>query len=93
MIEVGEAKEGLNVLNFPWFRPVKNCLDFVLGHGELRWGKDISELFNGFQMPLTFLQFEVKSVSTEVLEDFPDLLVIGGRVRVVDQYVIEVDHR
>ena len=40
-IEVGEAKEGLNVLNFPWFRPVKNCLDFVLGHGEPGQGEDI----------------------------------------------------
>ena len=44
-------------------------------------------------MPLTLLWFEVKSISTEVLEDFPDLLVMGGRVRGVDQYVVKVDHR
>ena len=33
-VEIGKAKEGLNVLDFPWFRPIKNCLDFVMGHRE-----------------------------------------------------------
>ena len=38
-IEVGEAKKGLNVLNFLQLGPVENCLDFVLDHGEPRWGE------------------------------------------------------
>ena len=48
VIEVGEAKEGLNILNFPQLRPVENCLDLVLGHGEPGWGEDISKVFVGF---------------------------------------------
>ena len=92
MIEVGEAKEGLNVLNFPWLGPVKNCLDFVSGHGEPGWGEDISKVFDGFRMPLALLQFEVKSISAEAPEDFPDLLAMSSRVGGVDQYVVEVDH-
>ena len=43
-------------------------------------------------MPLALLQFEVKSVSMEVPEDFPDLLAMSSRVGGVDQYVLEVDH-
>ena len=43
-------------------------------------------------MPLALLWFEVKSVSAEAPEDFPDLLAMSGRVGGVDQYVIEVDH-
>ena len=46
-VKIGKAKEGLNVLDFPWFGPIKNCLDFVTGHREPRWGKDISEVFDG----------------------------------------------
>ena len=92
MIEVGEAKEGLNVLNFLQLRPIENCLDFVSGHGEPRQGEDISEVFDGCQMPLALLQIEIKSVSTEALEDFPDLLAMSGGVGGVDQYVVEIDH-
>ena len=43
-------------------------------------------------MPLAFLWFEVKSISVEAPEDFPDLLAMSGGVRGVDQYVVKVDH-
>ena len=46
-VEIGEAKEGLNVLDFPRFGPIENCLDFVTGHREPGRGKDISAVFDG----------------------------------------------
>src|SRR5882724_9863817 len=33
-VEVGKAKEGLNILDFPWYGPILDDLDFVQGHGE-----------------------------------------------------------
>src|SRR5882672_11639182 len=34
MVKVGETEEGLNVLDFPGFRPILDNLDLVQGHGE-----------------------------------------------------------
>jgi len=33
-VEIGKAKEGLNVLDFLWCWPILDNLDFVQGHGE-----------------------------------------------------------
>ena len=41
VVEIGKAKEGLNVLDFLWFGPIENCLDFIVGHGEPRWEEDM----------------------------------------------------
>ena len=46
VVKIGEAKEGLDVLDFSWFRPIENCLDFVTGHKEPGWGEDISKVFD-----------------------------------------------
>ena len=72
MVEIGEAKEGLNVLDFPQFGPIKNCLDFIVGHREPRWGKDISKVFKGLRVPFAFLWLEVKFICTEASEDILD---------------------
>jgi len=34
MVEIGEAKERLNILDFLWYWPILDDLDFVWGHGE-----------------------------------------------------------
>ena len=34
LIEIGKAKEGLDVFNLSGFRPILNDLDFVGGHSE-----------------------------------------------------------
>ena len=34
MVEVGKAKERLNILDFSWYWPILDDLDFVWGHGE-----------------------------------------------------------
>ena len=75
-VEIGEAKEGLNVLDFAWFGPIENCLDFVMGHREPGRGKDISEVFDGLQMPFAFLWLEVKSVCTETSKDVLNVLAV-----------------
>jgi len=34
MVEVGKAEEELNLLDFSWYGPILNDLDFVWSHGE-----------------------------------------------------------
>ena len=34
MVEVGKAEERLNILDFLWYCPILDDLDFVWGHGE-----------------------------------------------------------
>jgi len=34
MVEVGEAEERLNILDFLWYGPILDDLGFVQGHGE-----------------------------------------------------------
>ena len=34
MVEVGKAKERLSILDFPWYRPILDDLDFVWGLGD-----------------------------------------------------------
>ena len=58
-VKIGKAKEGLNVLDFLRFRPLKNCLDFVAGHREPGQGKDIPEVFSSLQVPFAFLWLEI----------------------------------
>ena len=72
-IKVRKAKEGLDVLDFSGFGPILNSLDFVAGHGEPGGQEDITEIFDSLQVPFAFLQFEIKSVSVEALENFPDM--------------------
>ena len=33
-VEVGKAEEGLDILDFSWYWPILDDLDFVWGHGE-----------------------------------------------------------
>ena len=34
MVKVGKAEERLNILDFLWYGPILDDLDFVWGHGE-----------------------------------------------------------
>ena len=34
MVEIGKAEERLNILDFSWYWPILDNLDFVRGHGE-----------------------------------------------------------
>ncbi|KIM56613.1 hypothetical protein SCLCIDRAFT_132222, partial [Scleroderma citrinum Foug A] len=46
MVEVREAKEGLNVLHLAWFGPIANSGDFVLQHCQTVGGEKVSEVFH-----------------------------------------------
>ena len=55
MVEVRESKEGLNVLNFPRFRPIGDGLNFLRRHGESVGRETETEVLGGGGMELTFL--------------------------------------
>ncbi|KIM57580.1 hypothetical protein SCLCIDRAFT_130035, partial [Scleroderma citrinum Foug A] len=46
MVEVCEAKEGLDFLHLVWFRPITNSGDFVLQHCQTVRGEEVSEVFH-----------------------------------------------
>ena len=80
MVEVHESKEGLNVLNFPQFQPIRNGLDFLHEHGQSIGGKTETEVLGGGGMELTFLWLAEKIVLLEALEDFTDMSLMGLKV-------------
>ena len=87
-IEVGETKEGLNVLDFAWFRPILDDLDFVGGHSQAVGREHISEVFTGSDVEFTFICTGKKAVSAESAEYFPDVFFMLREVIGIDQYVI-----
>ena len=64
MVEVGKTEEGLEILDFPWFQPVLNDLDFVWGHGETFQGQHVFKIFERSGMELTFVCIGKKSISS-----------------------------
>jgi hypothetical protein len=54
VVEIGKAKEGLNVFDFLQFWPIKNGLHFVFSHMESIGGKDVSEVFHTGPVKFTF---------------------------------------
>ncbi|KIM65174.1 hypothetical protein SCLCIDRAFT_113551, partial [Scleroderma citrinum Foug A] len=46
MVEVHEAKEGLDVLHLMWFGPIANSGDIVLRHCQTVGGEEVSEVFH-----------------------------------------------
>src|SRR5207245_9603749 len=89
-VKVGKAKEGLHVLDFPWFRPVADCLDLFRSHGEPLRREAEAEVFDGGGMELTLFRFSIELVFTEVSEDFLDMSLVRLLVLGVDEDVIEV---
>ncbi|KAF9228949.1 hypothetical protein BS17DRAFT_690707, partial [Gyrodon lividus] len=90
-IEVGEPEEGLNVLDFPGFGPISDRLDFLWGHGQSLGGEMVAQVFDGVQVPLTFLWFGVKSVFPETPKDFLDMFFMRSHVVGINEGVVEVD--
>jgi len=61
IIEVSKSKEELDILDFYWFRSFLDDFDFVVGHGEPRRRKNISEIFYQLRIKFIFLSFYIKS--------------------------------
>jgi hypothetical protein len=92
MVEVGEAKEGLNVFDFPRFQPIKDGFHFVFSHAESVGGKDVSEVFHTVPVEFAFPGVGIQAMLPESVEDFFDMLFVLGHIIRVDQDVIKVDN-
>ena len=79
-VKVRESEEGLNVLNFPWFWPIGDGLNFLCGHGESIWRETETEVLSGGGMELTFLWLGEEIVFAEASEDFMDMFLMGLEV-------------
>ena len=80
MVKVRESEEGLNVLNFPQFRPIGDGLNFLHGHGESVGRETETEALSGGGMELTFLWLGEEIVLLEMSEDFVDMFLMGLEV-------------
>ena len=80
MVKVHKSEEGLNVLNFPWFRPVRNGLNFLCGHRESIGRKTETEVLGRGGMEFTFLWLGEEIVLLETSEDFTDVFPMGLEV-------------
>jgi len=69
-----------------------NNLYFVVGHGEARRRKDVSQILYQLGVEFTFLCFGIKTSLAEMLEYFLHMLVMLGHVIRVDEYIIQIDH-
>ena len=90
-VKVHESEEGLNVLNFPRFWPIRNGLNFLCGHGESVRRETETEVLGGGGMELTLLWLGEEIVLSEVSEDFMDVFLMGLEVLGVYQDVIQID--
>jgi hypothetical protein len=84
VVEVGKAKEGLNVFDFLWSWPIEDGLHFVLSHAESIVGKDVSKVFHTVPVELAFPSVGIQAMLLESVEDFFDMLFVLGHVIGVD---------
>ena len=62
MVEVGEAKKGLNVLHLMRLRPIRDGLYLSRGHGQAIGRQLVAQVFDRGGMELTFLQFGIEAM-------------------------------
>ena len=91
-IEVGEAKEGLNVFNLPRFRPLLDNLDFFVGHCQTKVHQNISEEFHRISVPFAFVCFGVETMFPKPSEQFADVFLVLFEIVGLDEDVIQIDH-
>ncbi|KIK92060.1 hypothetical protein PAXRUDRAFT_148141, partial [Paxillus rubicundulus Ve08.2h10] len=58
-VEVGKTEEGLDVSDFPRFRPISDSFDFVSGHCQATRGEEVFKVFNRGGVEFTFLRFGI----------------------------------
>ena len=90
-IEVGEAKEGLNVFNLPRFWPLLDNLDFFIGHCQTEVHQDISTELNGISVPFAFVCFGIETVFLKASEQFTDVFLVLFEIVGIDEDVIKID--
>lgn len=87
-IEVGKAEEGLDVLDFSGFWPIKYSLDLVFGHREAGGRHDVTKVLDGVFVPFAFIGSGVQTMFSEAFQDLPDVFFVICKVFRVDQYVV-----
>jgi hypothetical protein len=84
VVEIGEAKEGLNVFDFVQFQPIEDSLHFVFSHAESIRDKDVSEVFHTVPVEFAFPSIGIQAMLSESAEDFFDMLFVLGHIIRVD---------
>jgi len=87
-IEIGEAEEGLNILNFPWLRPILYDLNLCLVHGESLRRQNVSKIFHSLGVELTLVSMGIEAIFSESLEHFFNVLLVVCKVVGVNEDVI-----
>ena len=87
MVKVHKSEEGLNVLNFLRFWPIRNGLNFLCRHGESIGRETETEVLGGGGMELTLFWLGKEIVLLEASEDFADVFLMGLEVLGVYQDV------
>ena len=60
LVEVGEAKEGVDIFDFSWSGPTCDAIKLNRVHGQLSWFDDHSEVFDFISGELAFFKFQVE---------------------------------
>ncbi|KIO02469.1 hypothetical protein M404DRAFT_147757, partial [Pisolithus tinctorius Marx 270] len=79
-VEVGKAKERLNVFDLARLRPITDGLDFFLRHREASRGEVESKVFDRVRVPLelTLLWLCIEAVKLKPVEDLLDMLLVDN---------------
>ena len=90
-IKVGEAEEGLNILDFPRLGPILYDLDLRLVHGESLGRQNVSEVFHLLGVELTLVSAGVEAIFSESSEHFLNVLPVVREVVGVNEDIVEID--
>ena len=91
-IEVGKAKEGLDVFNLLRFWKLLDITDFLVSHCQAEVHQDISEELNGISLPCIFVCFGIETMFPEASEQFTNVFLVLIEIVRIDEDVIEIDH-
>jgi hypothetical protein len=90
-VEIGEAEERLNILDFSRLRPILDDLDFIFGHFDTMFVDNVSEIFHFVLVEFAFVTTGIKSMLAKSFKDFDDMsFVFFGGVG-VHKDVVEID--
>ena len=81
----------MDVLDFTWFQPILDNLDFIGGHCQAVGREHVSKVFTGSDVKFAFVCTGEEAISVEAVKYFPDVSFVLGKVIGIDQYVIQVD--
>ena len=92
MIEVGEAKKGLNVFDFLGNGPVPYDLNFCIIHADaIRTDNETQEV-SSVNVKLAFFNFGVEIVCVKVVKHLVNVILVLGRIVGEDEYVVRINN-